>query len=272
MIQCSKCGKYPLQYKMAGEKYYCHFPGDSPPFSCMPKKEKEKGEEMNIVQPYARMIENINFLDGVILLFQHDSGIKLLKLCEWAGRVSHRSEDKITEDSYDKFIRSIVLQHGDFSIIEHASVTVEAVVDRGITHEWVRHRLGAYTQESTRFVNYTKNLKCVFIKPELAGDSLELWADTIAKCEQSYKILVSRGVSPQIARSVLPNALASKLIVTYNLRMWRHFFLMRTSKETHPQMRQVTIPLLKEFQEKIPILYEDIIPEERQAENLRKMR
>jgi len=227
---------------------------------------------MKIVQPYAKMVILSNPYFPLPLDFCKDEGIGLLKKCEYAARVSHRSKDKITEDSYDRFLRFIVLEHGDFSVVEHASVTVEAVVDRGITHEWVRHQLGAYTQENTRFVNYTKKLECTFIQPELTGKSLELWNDTISKCEQSYRILVDQGVSPQITRSVLPNALASKIIVTYNLRMWRHFFLMRTTKETHPQFRQVTIPLLKEFQEKIPILYEDIEPEGKQSENLKKMR
>ena len=258
---------------------------------------------MRVVRPYARMLP-IPETSGIVETqddFTRSDGVTLLKFCEYAGRVSHRSEDKVTEDSYDKFIRSIVMNHGDFSIIEHASVTVEAVVDRGITHEWVRHRLGAYTQESTRFVNYGKKMKLSFIYPvsnivcHWKGDHDTIystlaendfihdngkscsydwqWLNSISLAEKSYQDLVKeKGVTPQIARSVLPNALASKLIVTYNLRMWRHFFLMRTSAEAHPQMREVTIPLLREFQEKIPIIYEDIIPEERQAENLKKMR
>ena len=233
---------------------------------------------MKIIKPYARMLSN--YPEYMMIAFQNDEGVELLKKCEYIGRVSHRSEDKVTEDSYDKFIRSIVMNHGDFSIIEHASVTVEAVVDRGITHEWVRHRLGAYTQESTRFVNYNKWDDILFIDSRdivskgglIEEGNIAIMEYQYEQIEKAYKELISRGCPPQIARSVLPNALASKLIVTYNLRMWRHFFLMRTSKEAHPQMREVTIPLLREFQEKIPIIYEDIIPEERQAENLKKMR
>lgn len=102
------------------------------------------------------------------------------------------------------------------------------------------------------------------------GDALYYWEQSINQAEEAYKNLIKSDTSLQIARSVLPNALASKIIMTGNLRSWRHFFLMRTTKESHPQMRQVTIPLLEEFQSKIPILYEDIFPEAKQSENLKK--
>ena len=229
---------------------------------------------MNIVEPYAR------------ILWGQETGVELPRKIEWCGRISHRSEEAQTNDSWQKFLRAVVLGHGDWSIVEHASVTVDAVVDRGITHEWVRHRMGSYTQESTRFVNYEKKMPASFIRPaglsneaERAGNGeqvepsvSQLWQHAIHTAEQSYKRLISSGVSPQIARSVFPNALASRIVTTYNLRNWRHFLLMRTTREAHPQMRQVTIPLLKEFQEKIPVLFEDIEPEAKQADNMRKMR
>ena len=205
--------------------------------------------------------------------FTRHDGILLLKRVEYFGRISHRSEDAQTEDSWERFITSVVLGHGDYSILEHASVTVDAIVDRGITHEWCRHRIGAYTQESTRFVNYEKKMPPSFIMPPgIAGDETSVWSDAIAYAEGTYKALLARGYAPQIARSVLPNALASRIIVTYNLRSWRHFFLMRTSKETHPQFREVTMPLLAEFQNTIPLLYADIVPLAKQSENLRKAR
>ena len=236
---------------------------------------------MKIIKPYAKILGTCITDDGIEDTFCRECGIRLLQRCEYAARISHRIEDKITVDSYDKFLRFIVLEHGDFSVIEHASVSVEAVVDRGITHEWVRHRLGAYTQESTRFVNYGKSkdgIKFIDTEPNfdmdtIMGNSNRAIIEThLMNGEKIYLELINRKVSPQIARSILPNALASKILVTYNLRQWRHFFLMRTSKETHPQFKEVTIPLLKEFQEKIPILYEDIIPEGKQSENMRKLR
>ena len=241
---------------------------------------------MKIVQPYARIMEP-ELLAGA------------LKRIEYAARVSHRSEENASDDS-EKFIRAVVIQHGDWSVTEHVSASVEFLVDRGITHEIVRHRLAAYTQESTRFVNYAKKMPPTFIypKPDVVCELCEgiseprsttptphaswshggylqcgydgRWLDSIAAAESAYKALLEAGWRPQEARSVFPNALSSKIIVTYNLRVWRHFFCMRTSKEAHPQMRQVVIPLLEEFKKLVPVLYEDITPEARQIDNICK--
>lgn len=230
---------------------------------------------MNIVKPYARLIG---------MEAGRQDGIALLKKIEWCGRISHRSEEAQTHDSWDRFIRTVVLQHGDWSIVEHASATVDMLVDRGITHEVVRHRLFSFTQESTRFVNYEKKMPPSFIEPpfpefngqpdpQWSGEvTREAWHQAITEAEDAYKLMLTHGVAPQIARSVFPNALASRILITGNLRNWRHFFIMRTTKEAHPQMREVTIPLLAEFQAKIPILFEDIQPMEKQSEGMRKAR
>ena len=241
---------------------------------------------MHIVRPYA-LLRQINDLEGA------------LSIIEYIGRVSHRSEDAQTSNTTEKFINSVVMRHGDWSIVEHVPATVEFLADRGITHEIVRHRLFSYTQESTRFVNYAKKMPPSFIypKPEiecpecLGGDqprkstilddnfvhsNLKIcsydrcWLDAIMCAESAYVGLLAEGWRPQEARSVFPNALASKLIMTGNLRAWRHFFAMRTSKESHPQMRQVTIPLLEQFKRVVPILYDDIQPEATQFENMSK--
>jgi thymidylate synthase (FAD) len=233
---------------------------------------------MKIVKPYARMISSFRY-PYEKKDFSLAEGIAKLRSIEYFARISHRSEDRITTDSYDKFLRSIVLQHGDFSVIEHESVAVEALVDRGITHEWVRHRIGSYTQESTRFVNYEKGgQELKFINPfdsqyiQATQEVMNQWENSVAESVLTYKFLIENGATPQIARSVLPNALASKIVVTYNLRNWRHFFIMRTSKETHPQFKQVTIPLLRMFKDMIPILFEDIEPEMRQADAMRNLK
>ena len=228
---------------------------------------------MEIIQPSAKMVGP----SAPTSPFTRHDGILLLKRVEYFGRISHRSEDAQTEDSWERFITSVVLGHGDWSITEACSVTVDATVDRGITHEWVRHRLGAYTQESTRFNNLEKKGLLRFIVPftpdfEHPESHYQRSIQALNEAEAAYCALLSRGVSPQLARSVLPNALASRIIVTYNLRSWRHFFLMRTSKETHLQFREVTIPLLAEFQSTIPLLYADIVPLAKQSENLRKAR
>lgn len=240
---------------------------------------------MQIVEPYARL-KRINGFTSKQYPWSDNHkdvmryvGVECLRQIEEEGRVSHRSEDKQTETSWERFIQSVVMQHGDWSITEHVSATVEFLVDRGITHELVRHRLFSYTQESTRFVNYTREThEPKFIRPELPKDIINNttedqnctdWDIAILQARDYYEMLIKQGCTGQIARSVLPNALASKIIMTGNLRSWRHFFIMRTTKESHPQMRQVTIPLLQQFKDCIPLLYDDIIPEARQADNLR---
>jgi thymidylate synthase (FAD) len=228
---------------------------------------------MNIVKPYARMIQ-FNGL-GEIAGFYLNDGLRLLRKCEWIGRISHRSEDAITDDSWRRFLQSAVIDKGDWSITEHASVTVDFTVDRGITHELVRHRLCAITQESTRFVNYEKKMPPSFIQPlELVNNTegCDCWDNAIDECEKVYKQLISQGYAPQVARSVFPNALASRIVFTCNLREWRHIFIMRTTKEAHPQMREVMIPLLQEFKEKIPLLYDDIEPNSSQSVSMARKR
>lgn len=256
---------------------------------------------MKIIRPYAKLIVPWADESKNEFLIQ-EKGTLALQFIEWCARISHRSEDKQTIDSYKRFIQNVVIEHGDWSVVEHVSVSVDAVVDRGITHEWVRHRLFSYTQESTRFVNYEKKMPPSFIYPQvdvecqycLSGVKVfekqdadvwwhrdlptqpicpynQYWLREISNIEHTYAVLVGADKwRPQEARSVFPNALASRLISTANLRVWRHFFIMRTCQEAHPQMRQVTIPLLKEFQQTFPILFDDIIPNERQALAMRK--
>ena len=253
---------------------------------------------MKIIRPYAK----IQIKD----LYPADP----MRQIEWCSRISHRSDDSQSPDSWKRFIEEVVLKHGDWSVVEHVSVTVDAVVDRGITHEWVRHRLFSFTQESTRFVNYEKKMAPSFIypKPEVEcqdcllgnqtfynpdrqeythkyfdGPSGTLddevpclyekdWLLIIDQCEFKYKALLAKAWRPQEARSVFPNALASRLITTGNLRNWRHFFIMRTTAESHSQMRQVTIPLLAEFKQSFPLLFDDIEPMTKQSESMRRIR
>ena len=241
-----------------------------------------RNRDVNIVTPYAKLLNFDN--EGKQAQFTQADGRGLLRKIEWAGRISHRSEEAQTEDSWRRFIQAVVMEKGDWSIVEHASATVDMVVDRGVTHEWVRHRLFSFTQESTRFVNYEKKMPTSFIHPPIEpaqnmADDMSLnqkrsaceatWDDAMRGAEHCYRRMIKLGVAPRIARSVFPNALASRIVTTGNLRIWRHVFCMRTCKEAHPQMRQVMIPLLKEFQEKIPLIYDDIAPESRQIDNMR---
>ena len=204
-----------------------------------------------------------------------EEGIELLRQIERLARISHRAEDKQTDDSWFRFVGSVVMVKGDWSVVEHVSTTVIFRVDRGVTHELVRHRLFSFTQESTRFVNGRKSYPngLEFIKPlHLPDACYRDWQDVCALAENRYLAMLDAGARPQEARSVLPNSLASTIAVTGNLRNWRHLFIMRTTQEAHPDFKRVMVPLLVEFQQRIPLLFDDIIPNQKQSEALSKPR
>lgn len=188
-------------------------------------------------------------------------GGAILKKIELCGRVCYKSEEKITPDSTVKFVENII-KRGHESVLEHISFTVRFIVDRGVSHELVRHRIASFSQESTRYCNYGHNEDVVFIEPLFWDESsreYQVWKDSCEVAEASYLALLERHATPQETRSVLPNSLKTEVIMTANLREWRHFFKLRTAPAAHPQMREVTIPLLKELQVKIPIVFNDIL-------------
>lgn len=193
------------------------------------------------------------------------NGPQILKSIEKIGRVCYKSEANITEDSAQKFVQNII-KRGHESVIEHYSVTVKVVCDRGISHEIVRHRLASYSQESTRYCNYSAGKfgnELTVIRPFFWNESEEkyrIWQKSMEDAEQAYLALISLGATPQEARSVLPNSLKTEIVMTMNLREWRHFFRLRAEAHAHPQMREIAVPLLYEFQKQIPILFDDLIP------------
>ncbi len=205
---------------------------------------------MEIVKPYFIIEDNVD-------------GEQILRNLERYGRTCYKSEDKITPDSARKFVVSI-LASGHESVIEHEKVTVRVICDRGVTHEIVRHRIASYSQESTRYCNY-KSRGIQVIEPFFfVGDDpkYQIWLKAMHACEEAYNALIEAGATPQEARSVLPNSLKTEIVITYNLREWRLFFKQRCSKRAHPQMREVTIPLLREFQLRIPVIFDDITVKE----------
>lgn len=189
-------------------------------------------------------------------------GEKILRAIELAGRTCYKSEDRITPDSARKFVAGII-KSGHESVIEHEKVTVRIICDHGVTHELVRHRIASFSQESTRYCNYGASGITV-IKPLFFGkntEKYEIWLESMYCCERTYNKLIALGASPQEARSVLPNSLKTEIVVTFNLREWRHFFRLRCSKKAHPQMREIAILLLREFKRLIPIVFDDIVEE-----------
>ena len=150
------------------------------------------------------------------------------------------------------------------SVIEHCSATVVFTVDRGISHELVRHRLAAYTQSSTRYCNYSHNKfgnEITVIKPTFWTDTSEVtqeWNRAMCNAENHYMALLKAGAKPQEARSVLPNSLMTEVAMTANFREFRHVFRLRTSKQAHPQMREVMLSLLEEMRNRIPIIFDEL--------------
>jgi len=198
--------------------------------------------------------------------FEYDvDGAALMKLIESAGRTCYKSEERIKDGTADAFVRSIVAR-GHTSVIEHANISVRIICDRGVTHEIVRHRIASYSQESTRYCNYgDKNggitvIDCRqhFKNPKSFDD----WMEAMLVCERVYNKLLANGETPQIARDVLPNSLKTEMVMTMNLRSWLNFFKLRTAKAAHPQMRELAISMLRGFQEKLPVIFGDIVVEE----------
>jgi thymidylate synthase (FAD) len=201
----------------------------------------------------------------------------LLKLIELAGRTCYKSEDKMTEESAKAFIKMILGRHHE-SVIEHASMTVKFIIDRGVSHELVRHRLASFSQESTRYCNYSKDKfdnQLTFIIPcwlDLSDwnggitipsdDPKMIWLRAMHRAELDYNKLIESGWVAQEARSILPNSLKTEIVVTANFREWRTIFKQRTAKVAHPQMREIMIPLLAEVKERVPVVFDDIIIED----------
>lgn len=190
-------------------------------------------------------------------------GERILAQIERIGRVCYKSEDRITSESAKAFVKNILLR-GHESVIEHISISMRVICDRGVTHEIVRHRIASYSQESTRYCNYAKDKfenQLVFIKPVFFSEDskmYECWESAMQNAEDAYLFMINNGASPQEARSVLPNSLKSEIVMTMNLREWRHFLRLRTSESAHPQMRQIALMILGLLQREIPIVFDDI--------------
>jgi len=198
----------------------------------------------------------------------------ILRQLELFGRVCYKSEERITADSAARFVKMIV-EKGHTSIFDHVSVSVRFISNRGFTHELVRHRLAAYSQESTRYCNYSKDKfrgHTTFIIPPFleiepgiyCEDDWHLWEHTNERhwmehmilCEKAYNGAIARNWKPQEARGLLPIDLKTEIIITANLTEWLHIFKLRTSAAAHPQMRELMIPLLRDkFQKTLPEIF-----------------
>ena len=188
----------------------------------------------------------------------------ILKHIELCGRTCYKSEKKITDESCRTFVQSII-KRGHEAVLEHFNITVKFICDRGVSHEIVRHRLASYCQESTRYCNYSKDdfsgeitvVAPFYLQPDTLA--YNAWKEACEAAEAAYFSLLDWGCTPQEARAVLPNSLKTEVVMTANLREWRHFFKLRCATAAHPQMREVATPLLRALQKKLPIVFDGIL-------------
>jgi thymidylate synthase (FAD) len=194
--------------------------------------------------------------------------VREARLIEKAGRTAYKSEDKMTRDSYDTFIRSLV-KRGHEAVIEFGSMTVKFVTDRGVSHELVRHRMCSFVQENTRYCNYDHDKfgrELTVIKPSTwdtwSESQQKWWKSSLEYAELNYLEMVQDDMRPQEARSVLPNSLKTEIVVRANFREWRHIFALRAiSKAAHPDMRALMLPLYEECRRLLPCVFDMGEPE-----------
>lgn len=194
-----------------------------------------------------------------LLNISHTDPIRFL---EKVARTCYKSENLIQHGSAERLIRNLI-EKGHEAMLEHVTITVKFTTNRAIANEIVRHRMASYAQESTRYCNYSKdtfgkNLK--FVLPmDIDMESYTKIFDLYLKIEELYLTLIKSGITPEMARGILPLDLATELIMTANLREWRHFIKLRGSKEAHPQIRSLTEDLVEQFQDRIPIIFNGLL-------------
>ena len=184
-----------------------------------------------------------------------------LEIIEKAGRTCYKSEARITPGSSVNFVKNILnLQHE--SVLEHVVASVRFITNRGVTHELVRHRLCSFCHESTRYVKYGNDME--FIKPvwwndEYSEERRQIWIAAMEQSEKFYNDALKLGDKPEQAREVLPHSLKTEIVVTANLREWRHVFKLRCALNAHPQIRELMRNCLQGFKLEIPVVFDDLI-------------
>lgn len=194
----------------------------------------------------------------------------VMRHIEQCGRVCYKSEGKTSETSAATFIAGIV-KRGHEAVLEHYSLTLKFICDRGVSHEIVRHRIASYCQESTRYCNYAKDqfgheitvIAPCFWAPESA--CYQEWVLAMEQAEARYFNLLEEGATPQEARAVLPNSLKTEVVMTADLREWRHFFRLRCTRFAHPQIREVALQAFTLLVTKLPIFFQDLAREFEEA-------
>lgn len=210
---------------------------------------------MKLIEPSATLIAKTKLIG--------DSSLESpMKLIEQAGRTCYKSESKISKDSWKSFVNMIKTK-GHESVLEHVSATIRIICDRGVSHEIVRHRIASFSQESTRYCNYSSTKKSMtFVKPfwyslpDVSSDKIAQFKEAMLLAEAAYNKLIALGSTPQEARAVLPNALKTEIVATMNLRSWKHFLELRLSPQAHPDMRIVARLIKDQLMFNFPVVFE----------------
>jgi thymidylate synthase (FAD) len=182
-----------------------------------------------------------------------------LQIFEAAARTCYQSFDKSKEGSAERLLLHCI-ESGHHSTLEHISFTCRFITSRGVTHELVRHRLCAFSQESTRYVKYDGDVQIIepwWFKNPKPGQ-YNIWENSINSSIVAYQNLLRIGASPQAARGVLPNDLKTDIVVTANLREWRHILSLRLDLAAHPDMRRAMVPVASYLVERLPLFFSDL--------------
>lgn len=207
---------------------------------------------MKIIEPNVEILSNIN-------------GDEILKHLELCARNCYKSESNITEDTTSaiKMINKLIeLDHT--AMLEHFNITIKLLCDVGTYKDLTRHRHCSFAIESTRYCNYSKGKfgnEIYVIKPCNMDENSGIyhtWLKAMNDMERAYMQMAEIGATPDQLRMILPHSTAASVILTANIREFRHIFNLRCAKAAHPSVRQIMLMTLNEFHNKIPVLFDDL--------------
>lgn len=177
-------------------------------------------------------------------------------LIEHAGRVCYRSRSRGDPAA---FLRAR-LREGHESIIEHASATFEVSgISRACSHQLVRHRIASYSQESQRYVDMSDPELVVPDSIAENAQAMGVWSDLVGHVKGAYQELRAMGVLKEDARFVLPNAAATRIVVTMNFREYLHFFRLRITPEAQWEIRRMALAMLETLVPHSPTIFGDFL-------------
>jgi len=181
------------------------------------------------------------------------------ELIEIAGRTCYQSQKRAEHRSRKNFIRGLI-KNGHHSVLEHAYATFRiSGVSRSATHQLVRHRLCAFSQQSQRYVNEED---FNYVEPESIANNPNahaIFAEFIGAARRSYKKLQQLGINKQDARFVLPSACESEIILSANFRELRHIFYLRCNGHAQWEIRNIALGMLGIMKEHVPSVFADFV-------------